>query len=159
MSQHLDFAEAAKQIGYDPDTGEFWRLKKTVNSKAVGERFAHVPASNGYQLMSINNRRYYLHRLAWLLAYGEWPQHQLDHINGDRTDNRIANLREVTNHQNCFNRKIRKPSIHKYQGFGVFAFLLWGRNAASISRKNKRHRSFATSLLEQSEVTTHTRSD
>lgn len=134
MKNTLTFDEAKKQIGYDPRSGEFWRLKKTVNSKPINERFSHAPASNGYQMISVNGRRYYLHRLAWLLVHGQWPEHHIDHINGDRTDNRLANLREVTNHLNCFNRKARKPSFHLATGLWRVRITVSGREKCKFFR-------------------------
>lgn len=48
--------------------------------------------------------RYFAHRLAWLIYYGTWPKDQIDHIDGDRSNNRIANLREATHDENCENQ-------------------------------------------------------
>ncbi len=58
----------------------------------------------------ISNRYYRAHRLIWLLVTGAWPKNQIDHINMIETDNRWCNLREVTHHQNQFNKKCRNDS-------------------------------------------------
>jgi HNH endonuclease len=71
------------------------------------------------------------HRLAWLVYYGVWPAEQLDHVNGDKLDNRIANLREVSNQTNNQNhRKAKKNSktgflgvVHEKRGDGYVAYL------------------------------------
>ena len=63
--------------------------------------------SHGYICIRVDNVLYTAHRLAWLYAYGRWPTHQLDHINKDRADNRLCNLREATNAENAQNRKRR----------------------------------------------------
>ena len=60
---------------------------------------------HGYVLIGVLKKRFFAHRLAWFFTHGIWPAAQLDHINGDRRDNRITNLREATNAQNQCNRK------------------------------------------------------
>lgn len=55
---------------------------------------------DGYRRIKVGGRTYLAHRLAWVLHYGEWPSQRIDHINGVRHDNRIANLRLCTNSQN-----------------------------------------------------------
>lgn len=75
---------------YDPQTGEFrWRYRRS--NVAAGAK-AGALMSNGYVYISINNRRYLAHKLAWIYVYGECPR-MLDHENRNRSDNRIANLR------------------------------------------------------------------
>ena len=51
------------------------------------------------------------HRYAWYVMTGNWPQSQLDHINGNRSDNRWCNLREALPNQNAMNRKIRNDNL------------------------------------------------
>jgi hypothetical protein len=91
---------------YNPDNGLFeWKNKKYKSSK---KHIGYV-SENGYVIIDIhapNNARpkkYRAHRLAWLYFYGEWPKNDIDHINGDRTDNRIINLRDITRRQNLQN--------------------------------------------------------
>jgi len=74
---------------------KMWNVK-FAGEKAGGERL-------GYIGVSINNRIYMAHRLAWLYVYGCWPKQQLDHINRDGTDNKISNLRDVTRRENNLN--------------------------------------------------------
>jgi hypothetical protein len=92
-------------LNYDPDTGAFtWRLSRrkcTVGSKA-GCLMRH-----GYITIRLDDRLYTAHRLAWLHVHGVWPSEQLDHINKNRSDNRICNLREATNAENAQNQKRR----------------------------------------------------
>jgi hypothetical protein len=59
---------------------------------------------NGYIRIGINNKLYVAHRLAWLYVHGEFPESEIDHINGDRADNRILNLRKATPAENSQNR-------------------------------------------------------
>lgn len=89
---------------YDPETGLLVRLVRTSNCVHVGEVAGCL--NNGYFRVSVNGKRYLLHRLAWFIHYGAWPKDQLDHINRNRTDNRIANLREVDYLENNKNKSM-----------------------------------------------------
>lgn len=60
---------------------------------------------NGYIYARLMGRAIYAHRAAWAISYGEWPKGDIDHINGDRADNRIANLRDVSRQENMRNAK------------------------------------------------------
>ena len=91
-------------LNYDPATGIFTRKVSTSNSVKVGGS----PEGGGYRCIRVCSRLHKAHRLAWLYVYGVWPEGQLDHINRIRTDNRIANLRDVSHKQNGQNRS--KPS-------------------------------------------------
>ena len=88
------------RYNYDPETGEF--------SKKSGKPGCGRPATNGYLQIEVAGKRYMAHRLAWLWVYGVWPENQLDHMNQDRLDNRISNLREATNKQNGENVRLFK---------------------------------------------------
>jgi hypothetical protein len=69
---------------------------------------------HGYRLLNVHNKTYPAHRLAWLYVYGRFPQMDTDHINCDKADNRIANLREATRSENSANRP---PPAHNRSGF------------------------------------------
>jgi len=92
-------------LDYNPETGVFrWRApRRGVMRKSAG--VAGVLFSKGYRYIGIEGRKYYAHRLAWFYAHGRWPACQIDHINGLRDDNRIANLREATSRDNNRNSK------------------------------------------------------
>ena len=68
----------------------------------------------GYWVVSVHGRPVMAHRVVWALTFGEWPKHQIDHINGDKSDNRICNLRDVSPKTNAENRRIRNK--HGLQG-------------------------------------------
>lgn len=101
-------AERARELfRYDPETGKlFWRI--TTNSRAYAGSEAGCfkgTTGNFYRQVSIGGRRYYAHRLAWLIVTGAWPSEELDHINGDGLNNRWHNLREVQHSGNLRNAK------------------------------------------------------
>lgn len=77
---------------YDRDTGVFTRMGQAKPSGRV--------ATKGYRQIAMIGQRFMAHRLAWLYVHGEWPSGQIDHINQVKDDNRIENLRVVTNKQN-----------------------------------------------------------
>lgn len=91
-------------LHYNPDTGIFVWLKSVSSGVKAGD-IAGCINNNGYSQVYIKRKLYLAHRLAWFYFYGKWPDNQIDHINGKRTDNRIVNLRDVTNRCNQENRK------------------------------------------------------
>lgn len=115
-------------INYDPETGEMtWFARPLDNFKSSGQQIrwnrrhagkrAWSLTKNGYHVVSINKRQCGAHRVAWFLHYGVWPNGMIDHINHDRTDNRICNLRDVDNRSNSRNRPL--PENHPSPAFGV----------------------------------------
>lgn len=100
---------------YEPDTGLFIRLVRTAQRVQVGD--VSRANSNGYVSIWIDGYGYRAHRLAWLYVYGEWPKFDIDHINGIRDDNRLLNLRDVTQQVNVQNvKKARSDSKSGHLG-------------------------------------------
>ncbi len=96
-------AERLREVlDYSPETGRFAWLKSTGAAPAGAE--AGGVSSTGYVRIAIFGKRYQAHQLAWLHHYGEWPG-ELDHINGNKADNRIANLRKALRNENLQNQR------------------------------------------------------
>lgn len=95
-------------LSYDPATGVFVRVDPPHNNQRLIGKRAGSLTSNGYWNIRLNGRLWRAHRLAWLFVHGAEPTDQIDHINGIRDDNRIANLRLATNTENGRNRVVSK---------------------------------------------------
>lgn len=115
MQQALEALELRQLVAYDAETGLMTRRVATASNIKVGDPVGYAD-NQGYLCAYIKGRQYKVHRLAWLYVYGEWPKGQLDHINGDRTDNRICNLREATASQNQQNKATPKENKSGVKG-------------------------------------------
>lgn len=122
---------------YDPDTGILkWKHRPIEHFKSKrgysvwNARYSMIScghlSSNGYLIVSVNKSFYAVHRIIWLIVYGYFPI-EIDHINHNRTDNRIDNLRCVNRRDNCRNQSIRKLNNSGVTGI-------------SFDRKNKKWR-------------------
>lgn len=94
--------EARELFNYDPLTGTLTWRSSIARNVPVGT-IAGGRHSKGYVKVKIYGRMYFAHRLAWLISYGRFPKNQIDHINRNRADNRLANLRDVTQSENMAN--------------------------------------------------------
>ena len=102
-------AERIKDLlSYDEETGAF-RWRQTKGRAKAGE-VAGATDTYGYRVIRIDRVLYKAHRLAWLYTHDRWPVGLLDHINREPGDNRIANLREVTQSENMHNASRRSRS-------------------------------------------------
>lgn len=105
-----------EQLNYDPDTGVFiWRVSKG-NIKA-GDR-AGAAKKGRYVRICVNYRLYRAHRLSWVFMTGNWPSGEIDHVNGDDTDNRWSNLRPCTRRQNVANTRRKSTNTTGLKGVG-----------------------------------------
>lgn len=90
-----------KLFNYDHSTGALLnRAGKYIDGEA-----GHFDATTGYRRVSINNKKYYTHRVIWAMLHGEWPEGQIDHVNHNKVDNRISNLRLCSHKDNGRNQK------------------------------------------------------
>nr|WP_282097566.1 HNH endonuclease [Luteibacter sp. SG786] len=95
---------------YFPESGEILR-----NGRKCGTVNVH-----GYRVIRLSDKGcfkfLYAHRIAWFMAHGAWPIHDIDHINGDKSDNRLCNLREATRAQNLSNLGKRANNSTGFKG-------------------------------------------
>ena len=103
------------RFSYNPITGVVSyavNVGRADKKRFVGDEAGRV-TQEGYREIKINGKHYRCHRIAWAIHYGEWPKNQIDHINGVKLDNSIANLRDVPqaiNMQNQFRAHKRNSS-------------------------------------------------
>lgn len=135
-------------VEYDPSSGtltyrraEPWMFSNGAksaehtcavwNAKNEGRRALSSPHREGYLAGSILGRKFLAHRAAWLIAHGKWPQAEIDHVNHDRSDNRLENLRDVTRRENARNlsRQASKCCGHT----GVYWYAPTSRWVAKIN--------------------------
>lgn len=122
-------------LHYDSETGKFtWQM--TLCNRAVKGNAAGHKNGRGYWCIGFGGMVYSAHRLAWLYVYGSFPKNDIDHINGDKTDNRISNLRDVETYVNCQNRK-RARSGNRSGVLGVGWNKRIGKWAAQIRVSGK----------------------
>ena len=122
-------------LNYNSETGLFVWIVRTTNGIKVGDVAGNKDAF-GYIRISIDSTSHKAHRLAWLHEHGEFPHEHMDHINHIRNDNRICNLRCVTQAENNMNMSM--PSTNKSGVVGVHQRKVNGSWLAYISsRKNR----------------------
>jgi hypothetical protein len=118
---------------YEPTTGIFICKKKYANKILVGS----VVGANhlaGYKQIMLQRTQFLAHRLAWFYVYGCWPKQEIDHIDGNRSNNAISNLRDVDRLTNAQNKRCAQSD--NSSGFlGVHAKR--GRWVADIKVKGK----------------------
>lgn len=135
----LTFDRAAELLSYDPVSGALtWRLKR--NGRGGGVNPGDVAGSpfKGYLTVGVDRKRFLAHRLAWLLHFGCWPEGSIDHIDGDGTNNRITNLRDVSHAANLQNRKAATAGNKSTGLLGAYALRNTGRFVACYHPKGKK---------------------
>lgn len=117
-------------LDYDPKTGALtWKRRDPSMFKSGGHTAEHNcnvwnkkyagrlagTLNKGYFQVKMPDKVHHAHRIIWLIITGEWPKHEIDHIDGNRSNNKLSNLREATRTQNCRNLRIsiRNKSGHK----------------------------------------------
>lgn len=118
----IDQATLKSILDYDTDTGLFtWKPRPPGHGMSGWNgRCAGKPAArqlpDGYMRVMHMGRGYLAHRLAWLYVHGEWPTATIDHADGDRRNNRIANLRLADAFQQKANAKLKSTNTSGFKG-------------------------------------------
>jgi hypothetical protein len=146
--RELPFPELLRKLlRYEPETGRlFWRercdsmFKSVADANRWNTRYAGKEAfcnysADGYKTGKVCSSKQKAHRVVWAVMTGAWPREEIDHINGDPSDNRWENLREVSSGQNSQNTAM---SVRNKSGaVGVFWNTYHGKWAAKIKAEGK----------------------
>jgi len=143
---------------YDALTGNLYQRKKRPKIQ-VGALAGGI-TKKGYRYIQLNGKKYPSHHIVWFLETGNFPQKQIDHIDGNKLNNNFLNLRQVTNKQNTenrgaqknnklgrkgvsFNKKLKKY-VAQIQHYGVnhYLGLFQTPEEAELAYKNKAHELF-----------------
>lgn len=104
----ITYERLREVLDYDEETGVFtWKVR---NGFKMSGMEAGTINHDGYKRIAIDKRHYMAHRLAWLYIHGYFPEHEIDHIDRDPSNNKINNLRESSRSCNCSNRNVRSDS-------------------------------------------------
>lgn len=118
----LTIERIRKVFNYEPETGIMRWAIRTGSRSTIGAIAGHLHNDN-YWRVRVDRKLYLTHRLIWLYVYGEWPDRDIDHINMDRADNRLSNLRLATCGQNNVNSGTRNDNTSGYKG------VIWHKRA------------------------------
>jgi len=111
-TDELTYERAIEVLRYDPESGVLERKLPSGEWRVCG----HRPTCLGYGYVKVAGKRYLSHRLIWLLVNGAWPAHDIDHIDRDKMNNRLENLRAVTRTENQHNHGIHSDNASGYLG-------------------------------------------
>lgn len=111
----IDIEQLESYLRYDKESGELYWIAKKSSFINVGSRAGKMN-SNGYRLIKWNGQYVSEHRIAWALHYGAWPDGNVDHADGNKSNNRIENLRLASNAQNGHNIGMRKNNTSGAKG-------------------------------------------
>jgi hypothetical protein len=141
MNTQSDFKEI---LDYNPETVEFtWKKALGTRAKA-GDVAGHVHKAQGYHQIKIAGKQYKTHRLVWLFETGEWPKNHIDHMDGNRLNNHISNLRDVTQREN--NQNLESHRNGRLVGCYFYKPLQKWKAQIKINRKAKHLGYFLTEL-------------
>lgn len=132
----IEQSELKKFVSYDPETGVFVRTAAVDwrNKRRVGLPCSSLNRAIGYETVSVKGRNHYAHRLAWIYMNGAIPEgFRIDHINQNRSDNRIANLRLASHSENLRNCKVRRDNTSGTKGVSFDATR--GKWAVHVGRR------------------------
>jgi len=111
----LTLERALECFDYNPDTGSMkWKVQNTLFANIGDEVGTPQLPRKRYRIVCVDAEKHRVHRIAWLLMMGNWPRHNIDHVDGDGMNNRWDNLREATGSENLYNRS---KTIRNTSGF------------------------------------------
>lgn len=129
-----------EDITYDPETGVFrWNRPAGRWERISPGSVAGRCNAEGYRYLHLRGEEYRACRVAWLLMTGEWPKEQIDHRNGNPSDDRFENLRECTQSENKANSRRYKNNSSGFKGVGYDGSKSRARYYAKISKDGKVH--------------------
>ncbi len=132
ISNPITWEELTKILDYCPDTGIFtWKESRNSNTAIKGS-IAGSYDKDGYIVIGISRKNYKAHRLAWFYCFKEWPEFNIDHINRDKQDNSLNNLRDIPQADNNRNVLVRSSS-----GFKCVSLHSSGKYQASVRINGK----------------------
>jgi hypothetical protein len=134
-TDRLSIEELRKVLRYDPATGHFWWL--IVQKGIPRNRPAGTIRPDGYRQIRWKNRIYFAHNLAFGFTFDRWPDPGADHINRDKGDNRITNLREASITENRANTEIGRRNTSGYKGVSFCK-----RDKRFVAVVNKEYRAY-----------------
>lgn len=113
ISNPITWEELTAVLEYSPETGIFtWKQSRNSNTATKGT-IAGSYDKGGYIIIGIPRKNYKAHRLAWFYCFKEWPEFNIDHINRNKQDNALNNLRDIPQADNNRNVPVRSPSRYK----------------------------------------------
>ncbi len=138
-------------LSYDPSTGDFiWLITRGRNAPA-GTKASQSVNSQGYRQIMIDQQHFKAHRLVWFYVYGVWPEADIDHINGVRSDNRIINLRALSRSDNVMNspRKCgtytsRYRGVHYHKPVQKWVAKYKGKYLGAFDTEEEAHEAYLT---------------
>lgn len=135
MAGQITKEHVLEVLRFEPETGQFfWKVR---TGRSVAESEAGCVRNNGYRSVDIGGQRYLCHRLVWLVTHGSMPVNSIDHIDGNRTNNRPMNLRDVPHRLNIHNQQKERPNnTTGYKG------VTWSKSARKFAAQimmNRKH--------------------
>lgn len=125
----MDQSKVKELFSYNEESGRLiWKSRPKWSRVKIGSDVGSL-SSCGYSHVYLGGKTYLTHRIIWLYVYGRWPVNEIDHRNGDKLDNRLANLREATINQNKQNRRISRRNKTGFKGVYIAPY---GKYRAAI---------------------------